>query len=73
MLQRTVKEVYEHRCEVDIMMDVSKTDSCRELKMRTVDRDKWRKWVQSVGWESGVQIKTKVFVPEAVVTFTISS
>ena len=72
MLQRVVKDVYENRCEGDIMMDAPKTDSWRELKMCAVDRDKWRNWVQSVRWESGVQIKTKVFVPEMVVSFTIS-
>ena len=73
MLQCAVKDVYENRCEGDIMMDAPKTDSWRELKMWAADRDKWRKRVQSVRWESGVQITTKVFVPEAVVSFTISS
>ena len=73
ILQRAVKDVYEHRCEGDILMDAPKTGSWRELRMWAADRDKWRKRVQSVRWESGVQIKTKVFVPEAVVSFTISS
>ena len=74
IVQRAVKDVYEHGCEGDIMMDAPKTDSWREMKMWAADRDKWRKRVQSVRWgPGGVQIKTKVFVPEVVVPFTISS
>ena len=73
ILQRAIKDIYDHRCKGDILMDAPKTGSWRELRLWAADRDKWRKRVQSVRWESGVQIKTKVFVPEAVVPFTISS
>ena len=73
ILQRAVKEVYENRSEGDILMDAPKTDSWREMKLWATDRDKWRSRVQSVRWGSGVQIKTKVFVPEWVVPFTVSS
>ena len=73
ILQRAVKEVYENKSEGDILMDAPKTDSWRELKLWAADRDKWRARVQSVRWGSGVQIKTKVFVPEWVVPFTVSS
>ena len=71
ILQHAVKEVYENKSEGDILMDAPKTDSWRELKLWEVDRDKWRTRVQSLRWGSGVKIKTKVFVPEMVVPFTI--
>ena len=73
MLQRAVKEVYDTRSEGDIMMDAPKTDSWRELRLWAADRDKWRARVQSIRWGSGVHIKTKVFVPESVVSFTVST
>ena len=73
IFQRAVKEVYENKSEGDILMDAPKTESWRELELWVTDRDKWRARVQSVRWGSGVQIKTKVFVPEWVVPFTVSS
>ena len=38
ILYLAVKDVYEHRCEGDIMMDVSKTDSWWEMKIWEVKR-----------------------------------
>ena len=73
ILQRAVKEVYENKSEGNIMMDAPKTDSWREMKIWEADRDKWRARVQSLRWGSGVHIQTKVFVPEWVVPFTVST
>ena len=40
ILQCAVKEVYENKSEGDILMDASKTDSWREMKLWEADRDK---------------------------------
>ena len=73
MQQRAVKEAYDTRSEGDIMMDAPETDSWRELRLWTADGDKSRTRVQSIRWGSGVHVKTKVFVPESIVSFTVST
>ena len=53
-------------------MDAPHTDSWRELKMWAADRQKWRLRVQTVISDTQVIITSSVFVPESVLSFTIS-
>ena len=53
-------------------MDVPHTDSRRELKMWGADRKKRRLRVQAVLSNEKVTIASSVFVPESVLSFTIS-
>ena len=72
LLQRAVKCLYDCRSEGDILMDAPHTDSWRELKMWAADRQKWRLRVQAVRCDKKVTITSSVFVPESVLSFTIS-
>jgi len=72
LLQRAVKCLYDCRSEGDILMDAPHTDSWRELKMWAADRQKWRLRVQAVRCDQKVTITSSVFVPESVLSFTIS-
>ena len=55
-------------------MDAPHTESWRELKMWVADmhRKKWRMRVQAVLSDRRVTVKSRVFVPESVLSFTIS-
>ena len=56
------------------MMDAPKTDSWRELRLLVADKRYMEGscTIDSVGiGRLGVYIKTKVFVPESVVSFTV--
>ena len=72
LLHRAVKFLYDCRSEGDILMDAPRTDSWCELKMWAADRQKWRMRVQSVRSDAKVSITSSVFVPESVLSFTIS-
>ena len=41
ILQRAIKDIYNHICEGEILMDVSKTGTWRELRLWAAARDKW--------------------------------
>ena len=58
--------------EGDILMDTPRTDSWRELKMWEADRQKRTLRVQAVRSDTQVTITSSVFVPESVLSFTIS-